>query len=316
MGIRTRGPDILQYNESARARGGCRGSLAMSRFFTPDRLFLATVLAGHGLLAAWPLMSDDPVGALAQEILPFGQVTLLTLWVLIGPRHWGVRLLGVPLVAGCLWGWSQVTQYWPGQEVLPLGLWVIAAAGIAGLAIRLGGPRVQRADLVSGSENRPMQFSIRTLLVVTTLCCLLLMGAKWVHATVNIQGGGSLYAYVELSPHLARGTLAAGLVAVSLMALVAVLGTRRPWLSSLLLIPVAAGVGAALALILHRQDHWTSLCLWMVAQGLLVAGSLAPLRNLGYQLRRRAKSSSAVRIALATPLESFQVNHESVTSTP
>ncbi|MBC7856085.1 MAG: hypothetical protein IAF94_21860 [Pirellulaceae bacterium] len=288
----------------------------MSRFFTPDRLFLATVLAGHGLLAAWPPLSDDPVAALAQEILPFVQVTLLTLWVLIGPGHWGIRLLGIPLVAGCLWGWSQVTGYWPGQEILPLGLWVIAAAGLAGLAIRLAGPRVLRADLVSDSQNRPMQFSIRTLLIVTTLCCLLLMGAKWVHATVKIEGGASLYDDVELSPHLARGSLAAGLVAVSLIALVAVLGTRRPWLSSLLLIPVAVAVGAALALVLHRQNDWVSLCLWMVAQSLLVAGSLAPLRNLGYRLRRIAKSSSAARITRAIALESFQVNHESVTATP
>ncbi|MGI8981777.1 MAG: hypothetical protein ACR2FY_21315 [Pirellulaceae bacterium] len=288
----------------------------MSRFFTLDRLFLATVLAGHGLLVAWAWLQEDPVADLSQEFLPFVQVTLLTLWILTGPGHWGIRLLGILLVAGCLWGWSHVTRYWPGQEVFPLGLWVIATAAIAGLALRLAGLRVLRPNPVSPDENRPMQFSIRSLLVATTICSLLLMSAKWVHATVNIEGGESLYDFVELSPHLARGTLAAGLVAVSLMALAAVLGTRCTWLSSLLLLPLAAGVGAGLALVLHRHEHWVSLSLWMVAQGLLVAGSLAPLRNLGYRFRRITSPSSGARLARAPIAEPFKVNHESVSATP
>jgi hypothetical protein len=287
----------------------------MVRFLTLDRLFLATVLGGHGLLAVWALVADDPVAKLTQELLPFVQVTLLTLWVLLGPGHWGIRLLGVPLVSGCLWAWASFHNYWSGQEVLPLGTWVIALAVVAGLTVRLTGLRVIQPDVDALQKERPVQFSLRFMLVITTVCCLLVMGGKWVYAAVD-QYEHTDFGYSELSPILARGTLATGLMLVSLAAAVVVLGARRPWLFSLALIPLAVGVGTGVALLLHQSDARLSLGFWMTAQGVLIAATLAPLCNLGYRLMRARSRFAAARPVRAATFKISRVNHEPVSAAP
>jgi len=281
----------------------------MLRLFSLDRLYLAIVLAAHVMLAAWSLLSEDAVAQLAQEVLPFAQLALLTFWLLLGPGGRGLRLAGAALLFATLWTWSLLSRWWPGQEVFPLGLCVIVMAGVVGAALRLFGLRIRQPGPESVGRRRPTQFSLRFMLIATTVCCLLLVGGKWVYAVVS-PGDSSF----ELLPLVARGTLAFGLAVVTLASIAVVLSTRRPLLFSMILLPLAACVGGCLAIALHRQEDWTSLSLWMTAQALLVAGTLAPLRNLGYQLGSTVQPS--LELHTTGRLRTLQVKHESITATP
>jgi len=281
----------------------------MLRLFGLDRLYLAIVLAAHVIFAAWSILSEDAVSRLAQEVLPFVQLALLAFWLFLGPGGRGLRLAGAALLFATLWTWSLLSRWWPGQEVFPLGLCVIVMAGVTGVALRLFGLRIRQPGAGSLSQDRPTQYSLRFLLIATTVCCLLLVMGKWVYSVVS-PGDSSF----ELLPLVARGTLAFGLAGVSLAAIAVVLASRRPFLFSMILLPLAACVGCGLAIALHRQENWISLSLWMTAQTLLVAGTLAPLRNLGYRLGSTVQPS--LEQHTTGRFRTFQVKHESITATP
>ena len=122
---------------------------------------------------------------------------------------------------------------------------------VQALAVRLAGSRM--LSLAGQSPLPPMQFSIRGLLITTTIAALLVMGGKWVYAHVQAVTSDNQPDIRDLDPLVARTAVAFGLALISLAAWWAVFRPQRIWLTCLLVASGSAGCGMLLILMLHAS---------------------------------------------------------------
>jgi hypothetical protein len=285
---------LLHYNDTRQPRtqgvtGGCfpGGLMSLQRLATIAEVgFLAAAVGAHGAVLAFCL-ADHAAGATAvgnftAEILRPVQLSILPLWLVLGPGPKRVRWLAIPLFAGLLYAWSDL----PYPEAAAQGRWLaLEAAGmllILSLLWRLVGGRVRR-PLASGAFAPP-QFSIRGLLITTTLAALLVAAGKWTYSHVQAVATNNQPSLLDLDPLIARTAVAAGLSLITLAAWWAVFRPRHVWLASSGVAALSGGCGMLMTLLLHEEDAWMSFGVWWLLHAATIMATLAPLRQLSFRI--------------------------------
>lgn len=138
----------------------------------------------------------------------------------------------------------------------------------------------------------PVQFSIRGLLITTTLAAFLVVGGKWVYANVQSVATNNQPDLLDLNPLIARTAVAAGLAIIALAAWWAVFRPRRAWLTCLGVAILAGGCGILMTGLLHEGEAWLSFGLWWLLHSLVIMATLAPLRQMGFRMEN-VKSTGA-----------------------
>jgi hypothetical protein len=294
----------LHYNGRQRRTVGVRCNPAGGDFMSLQNLatiaeksWLAVVAAAH--LAVLAFCRADyatlvtPTGTFAAENLRFVTLTLCPLWLVLGPGPKKLRWIAIPCFIGVVLGWSGVQEPRADTQAFWLGLESAGILLLLSVVVRLCGGSVWR---LAGQELLPpVQFSIRGLLITTTLAALCLAVGKWVYANVQSydQGGP------ELNPLLARSVVSAGLATVSLAAWWAVFRPRRAWAACLGIVLLAAGCGSLMTILLHASDTaGASFAVWWLLHTLAIMGTLAPLRQLGFRMGIGRHNRSAMAASL------------------
>lgn len=247
--------------------------------------WLAAAVGAHGVVLAFCLIDHaagaTAIGDLAAEVLRLVQLSLLPLWLILGPGPKRLRWIAIPAFCGLLYAWSDLPYPSVGEETYWLGLETVAILLALSLAVRLGGGRVRS---MVGRTPLPVQFSIRGLLITTTLAAFLVVGGKWIYANVQSVGTNDQPDLLELNPLIARTAVAVGLAMISLAAWWAVFRPRRVWLTCLG-VAIGSGIcGMLTTLLLHQTDAWLSFGLWWLLHALAIMATLAPLRQMGFRL--------------------------------
>ena len=254
--------------------------------------WLAVALGAHAIVLAFchadHAAGSSTVGIFAAEILRVVQLSLLPLWLMLGPGPKRVRWLAVPMFAGVLYAWSDLPYPRVGTQTFWLGLETAGMLLILTLLLRLLGKQVQRPQ--AGEPIPPLQFSIRGLLITTTLAALAIAAGKWIYTHVQAAATDSEPSILELDPLIARTAVAAGLATISLAACWAVFRRRHVWLASGGVAALSCGCGMLMTLLLHEGDAWMSFGLWWLLHSLAIMATLAPLRQMGFRMTAAACS--------------------------
>jgi hypothetical protein len=286
---------------------------------------LAIVVLLHvaGWLCYHPLAAAGPIGQLLADSLPLATLLLLACWCGLGPGEAWVRgcfaavfLVISFVVTGSTWG---ATYSWTHNDTL-LGLAPLATFAFA-IGLRLSGYSVP-TDPAAGRQIRGATFTIRSLLVITTVIALgigaLESARPLLHARTADAGelalvisdrSGMLVSVAPSTPWNVvearildaqrkgqfRLALAAALVAsAALLAFAAILCPGAIWLrlaGQAALIPAAGWyVGHLTA---TSSESTFTLTLWVATTTAIVAGSLVPLRLMGFRLSRRRAVQNA-----------------------
>jgi hypothetical protein len=274
---------------------------------------LAAVVVLHCLIVAPARSANDAAWLhIAGETQPVAMLVLLLAWGAFGPGRLAWRLILVPLsLTGlAIYLSSRLGNGWNGYASgltvgFPYSLAIAALVMLAGVRI-LG---IRLTSLAAGrSEPRP-QFSIRTLLVVTTIVAIAIGCLEMLRPTVLTVSPDSEYADVvawlegqlaitRLAAHTRQWILSAALAG---LAIASVVGVLRPGpvalrLAVLVLAVPAIGVylthfsGESANQFLSRAVEMTAA---LAAPALLVAITVLPLRLMGYRLCKAAASDRA-----------------------
>jgi hypothetical protein len=292
-------------------------------------LLLALVLVLHapGWCGSGWLAEQGPASALLADALPLASLLLIGAWCVLGPGYpWargGIAAVFFLIIAVAVSSKAQYT--WTHSDVL-LGLAPLVAFGLATL-LRLGGLRARSHDVARLPEGGAT-FTVRGLMAITTLVAIVIGSLEaarpWLRpysdiyeleldladgvspppileATVRAPASAP-FRVVQLSILEAhrlgqfRLALSAGLFAAA--ALLAYAAMLRPGAVWLRLAGLAALVPAAAWYVCHLTDtdfeSTITLTLWTATTTALVAGSLVPLRLMGYRFLR--SKSSAVEV--------------------
>jgi hypothetical protein len=266
-------------------------------------LTAALVLALHlgGLVAPMWLVRAIPLGEDLQQLLPAAQLILLTGWIVLGPGPLWVRLPAAPVLL-LLWamGWTGSA----GQGVETTGTWLLAAgvaAAIAALGIRCCGLRLAMDKSPFGAARRHPQFSIKGLIILTTLIAVGLGILEWLRPGLRTDSELSVYlekmliARLESEPlagvfsavNMRQFVLGGALAVTSLSALWCVLRPGALWLRLLAAAVFAPLLGVYLANL--TGNDWQAsinLAIGLTELAAVVGISVVPLRLASVQLVR------------------------------
>jgi hypothetical protein len=256
--------------------------------------WLAAAVGAHGAVLAICLADHatggTAVGMFAAEILRLVQLAILSLWLILGPGPKRLRWIAIPGFVGLLYAWSELPYPSVGTQTYWLGLTTAGILIVFSLAARLGGGRVR--NIASQPPLPPVQFSIRGLLITTTLAALLVAGGKWVYANIQVVPNDNQPDLLDLDPSIARSAVALGIAMISLAAWWAVFRPRRVWLSCLLVAAVSSGCGMLMTLLLHEEHAWLSFGLWWLLHAVAIMATLAPLRQMGFRWAAKSQDST------------------------
>lgn len=226
----------------------------------------------------WPFLA---------QTLFFARVSLLALWIGLGPLPWFVRgplgALGIYALLHWGRGWQTGEVAW--QLVIFQTAGILLVSSMALLA------RVRMRHYPPGTavQAPEMQFSIGHLLVITVLAAVAFAGSRVMRP---------LMAQFEPIPmYLGTASLAAAFAMVALLAVWAMLPAGATWRRWVLLAMASPLAGAVLPYLFHRTDDWLAFAAWTAGQSAVLAVSLGLIRGCGFRLIRLARlgNSSAAR---------------------
>ena len=150
---------------------------------TVESSLIGLILFVHlAIVAAGPTLRIEIFGAVARDALPFAQVVLLLAWVAFGPGAVWVRWTALPAlsIAGGLawaWMWHDLSDQVNANRT---GLLIAAAccAGGAVIGLRLAGLAIRPIGSGYVHREKPAQFSIRSLIAITTLIAVAICGLE------------------------------------------------------------------------------------------------------------------------------------------
>jgi hypothetical protein len=261
-------------------------------------------------------------GRLLAEALPFASLSLLALWIPLGPGTLWLRGAASPLLAWLLYqaAYSKGPTDWTSADKLLVS--VAVALFVAALGLRLCGVRVMPAT--TRLDVKAPQFSVRGLLIVTTLVALCIGGLEaarpWLNdpvTSISITDDGPLGAsIVYYGQRLNRewfaswineggprhALMSAILILTSVPATWAVLRPGAVWLraAGVAICLPAAGLYLGQLTSLDRESTLT-ITLWICAISLVAGLSVAPLRLMGYRVVRPCIAATSGR-AERTPI--------------
>jgi hypothetical protein len=311
-----------------------------------EALLLAIVGITHaaGWFALDYLQTLGTAGSLLAEALPFASLSLLALWIPLGPGSLWLRGAASPLLAWFIYqaAWSTGPTDWTAADRLLAS--VAVALLVVALALRACGVRMVFAS--PRLDAKVPQFSVRGLLIVTTFVALCIGGLEaarpWLRSAEEIRNeqaelmldqileevsarslsseSGSQSAWPAPLRSVGEWTIGGGrprhalmaaiLVLASLLATWTVLRPGAPWLraaGSAICIP-AAGMYLGPLTSLDPESTLT-MAVWITAIGLLVGLSVAPLRLMSYRVVRpciAATSGRASGSAGASPSQALR----------
>lgn len=250
-------------------------ALLLAAFLAADA---ATLICGGNIDFPRP-------AAVAHFALGLSQLSLLAIWMGLGNLH---VLLRLPIASGVA---TVLTVY---VHHGSLALWIaLVAVLLLVVAVPLGIARWRtglRLDAGSAegspfAERRPVQFSLRNLMLSVTLIGVALGLMRALAPLIQVRG---------YQPWHEAPIIGGGLAIVGLAATWFGLGTGRWLLKCCTLIAVTGGVGWLFAVVAGPPVHRLPVFLLVAIETVLLAGSLAVLRIAGYRLTRRASGGTIV----------------------
>jgi hypothetical protein len=259
-----------------------------SRLLIP-LLVAANVAASVAVLVAWDRRSAESVRYLVLG-LTLSQPSLLAIWVAMGRKGslWRYSALLAVIV-----GWSVAWEAKVGPHLSVKGIFLVQIGilllseavftfGAVSLA-RLAGACVSATNSPAAVDPAGFQFTLRQLLVLTTVLAIAMGLIRWLVPVEALRGA---LRYL----HLLVGISGAA-AAIALAALWAALGIGWPALRLLTLLLMVVGATTGFAC-LNSQIEIDESLPWFGPQALLVYASLLVVRAAGYRLtwqrRRRA----------------------------
>jgi hypothetical protein len=261
---------------------------------------LAAVLMLHAvILAPFSSQADVPWLQIAADAQPLAAVVLVLAWAAFGPSRWWLRAAAAPLM---LIGWAayfsvSVQQYgylsagggpvsFPFSVALAAAVLVVAVrlCGLRGLPISMGSP-----------EPRP-QFSIRTLLVMTTLVavaigCLEMLRPAELATPADMdfdEFAALVLGQSRLQATIRQYVLAVTVAGCALASLATVLRPGPTVLRLAILGIALPALGFYLTHVAGSSNEFSQraieLTAALAAPAALVAISVLPLRLMGYRL--------------------------------
>jgi hypothetical protein len=304
-------------------------------------LAVAVILHAAGWFALDYLKPLGTLGSLLAEALPFASLSLLALWIPLGPGPRWLRGAASPLLVWLTY--QSANSHGPTDWTLADKLLASVACGlfVAALFLRLCGVRI--GPISSRQDAQSPQFSVRGLLIVTTLIALCIGGLEaarpWLVPVGNrpipndTEVGAILdgtltkdqfsltwpeYLYWLENGRPRHALMFVVLIGTSLLTAWAVLRPGAIWLrigGAALCIP-AAGLYLGQLTSLDRESTLT-MTVWIATIGLIVGLSVAPLRLMGYRAVRpclpatsgRAERMPSLCSAGASPSQSSPSEH-------
>jgi hypothetical protein len=299
------------------------------------------ILHAAGLFSAAQLKSLGTAGNLLAEALPFASLALLSLWIPLGPGPLWMRAAASPLLAWLIY--QAANSHGPTDWTIADKLLASVGAGLAVVAVMLRLCGVRALPTSPRLDAKATQFSVRGLLIVTTLVALCFGGLEaarpWLVLTdarpiVNDAGLGAMlngtstkeyldinwaaYSYwlEDVRPRHALMTVV--LVGASLLAAWAVLRPGVIWLRSLGVAISLTSAGLYLGQLTRFDTESTlTMTVWIATIGLIVGLSVVPLRLMGYRVVRpciaatsgRAERTPTHGSAGASPSQSSPSEH-------
>ena len=264
-------------------------------------LTAALVLALHagGMLAPAWLVKTVPLGEDLQQLLPAAQLILLMAWAVLGPGPLWVRLPAAPVLL-LLWavGWTSSTKVAVETTATLLLSAGVAAAAFA-LGIRCCGIRLATDASPVAETRRHPQFSIKMLIVLTTLVAVALGILESLRPMLRTDPELSTYLERLLVARLEAGSLAGTLppialrqyvlgVAIAFAALSSLWCVLRPgamWLRIMVTAVFVPLSGIYLAnLSGDGHDASINLAIGLTTLAAVVGTSVWPLRLMGVRL--------------------------------
>lgn len=288
--------------------------MSLQRLATIAELgWLAAAVGAHGAVLAFCLADHaaggTAVGVFLAEILRFVQLSILPLWLILGPGPKRVRWIAIPAFFGLLYAWSDLPYPRVGTQSYWLGLETAGMLVILALAVRMSGGCVRRQP--QQKLPPPVQFSIRGILIATTLAALLVAGGKWVYAHVQAVPTNNQPDLLDLNPQIARTAVALGLALVSFAAWWGVFRPRHVGLTFLPVAATAAGCGMLVTFLLHHESEaWLSFGLWWLLHALAIMATLVPLRQMGFRWAVPVRDSRNVTNSALRPLKTHRTELE------
>ncbi len=252
--------------------------------------WLACVLLVHavdaGYCVYWRRNYSDLLFEFVTETLPFAQFALLSLWLTLGPGKLRWRWLAIPSAVGLAWLW-EFQLYGLATYAFEFFLFITGLLIATSLVFWLTGWRLVGSALNNPSPNLPLQFSIRTLLVLTAVAAVVSACGKWVYDHTLIAPDGPFSG--PFHSGLARFVLVLGLAISSLGAGASVFGRWRFAVAGPFALILAGLSGTLVVLLLHDISQWPHFAAWMVFHAAVMQATLLPVRQLGYRLKRPAR---------------------------
>jgi hypothetical protein len=254
------------------------------------------------IYVAWPRATNELLAAL-QDAVPFAEMALLALWLVLGPGMWPIRL---PALFGMIYlVWRQgayeagdVEQLWSDDQGLSrlyyaatvesdysVALLVLHAGVLlfALGAVRAFGFRLRSEPLGLNAKD---QYSLRTLFLLITTAALALAGAEQLRACAPPE--------LDVPKALALPAAAVAFAAAALISLRAALAPGSPLFRSLLAMGLCSGLGVGLAYVCRREEDCLLMAAWLAGFGAIVNGTLLGVRACGYHVAHRAEIIESV----------------------
>jgi hypothetical protein len=280
---------------------------------------LAAVVLLHAMILV-PFSSQGDVAWLqiAAEAQPLAAIVLVSAWGVLGPGWRWCRGIAICLLLLFVIGTPSndgLGPFVPAPVPLTMPFAIAIAAFLFVIFMRLSGLRATRSGK-GGHESRP-QFSIRSLLVTTTLIAVVIGCLEVLRPTVlvvspEIESDGLARWQLENQATTVRQcVLSAAVAACSVAALAVVLRPGIAWLRLGILAVAIPTIGAYLthlsgesaeSFAVRAMEMTTALA----APAILVAITVVPLRLMGYRLMRplccpATQCGATVPVAQALP---------------
>lgn len=256
----------------------------------PIRILIAAHVACDLISVA---VSTTPWRVFGPAVVAFvallsSQVCLLGIWAALGTTRWPRRLAGVLLGLGIVVGVSVAAEsHWRsdlGSFLLLVGITGAAAGAVALFLLVLRAWSLRVARLEAGATvdvAEGLQFTIRDLLILTTVVAILLSLGK----IIRWLGPGFSGLHIPL-PEL--GVMILGVVSVALLTLWTGLGLGSPARRLFVLLPFCVATGLFIPYF-QGYSPWWRYVVWVsvtVGEAMLVVVSLWVVRVEGYRLIR------------------------------